>query len=317
VAGIAVIVTIAAFVAWRARPIQDPAWAAPTRLTHDDGLQTEPGFSPDGTTIVYTSDRSGNFDIWTRRIAGGDAVQVTRDAAADSQPDWSPDGNRIVFRSERAGGGLFVVPATGGAEQQLSTAGFNPRWSPDGNHILFAGKTIDGLDLQVIDADGGSPRRWPGDAYGGFGWQPASSTVLVFSSPSGSYEPRLTSWVLGAASSQKWQVDPRVRREFWAQQLSVVSGGEVMSSADMTSLYFVGVSRGTTAVWRIGLDATTRRVVAGPRRITTVLDANTACHESKPLPALFPPVKTTWLIDHVFHRRKENALISPVLSSLL
>ena len=86
--------------------------AAPTRLTFENGLQTEPSFSQDGAAIAYASDRGGNFDIWTQRLAGGDAVQVTRDPAADSQPDWSPDGNRIVFRSERGDGGLFVVPAT-------------------------------------------------------------------------------------------------------------------------------------------------------------------------------------------------------------
>ena len=160
----------------------------------------------------------------------------------------------------------------------ISSTGFSPRWSPDGNHILFAGQVITGLGLnpQLIDADGSSPRRWPGDSNGAFGWQPGSSTVLLFASLSGPYDPRLTSWAVGAALTQSWEVDPKVRREFRAQQLSVVNGGEVMPSADMASLYFVGASRGTTAVWRIGLDAASRRIVTGPRRITTLLDANTA-----------------------------------------
>jgi Tol biopolymer transport system component/DNA-binding winged helix-turn-helix (wHTH) protein len=280
-AGLALIVATATYLAWRARPAEDAdaEWrTVPARLTFEDGLQTAPRFSPDGLAIAYASDQGGNFDIWMRRVAGGDAVQVTRDAAADSQPAWSPDGNRIVFRSERAGGGLFVVPATGGAEERISSAGFNPLWSPDGRHILFATTRVAGLslDLQVIDADGTSPRPWPGASHGAFGWQPGSSTVHVLSSFSGPHEPALKSWVVGATSTQSWRVADAVSREFRAQQLSVVSGESAMVSPDSGELYFVGSSRGTRGIWRIGIDASTRQVSTGPHRIGTLSDANNA-----------------------------------------
>src|SRR5215470_4788294 len=63
------------------------------QLTFDSGLESEPSWSPDGRFISYSSDRSGNFDIWVQPVSGGDAVQVTRSAANDWQPDWSPDGD--------------------------------------------------------------------------------------------------------------------------------------------------------------------------------------------------------------------------------
>ena len=85
-----------------------------SRLTFEEGLQTQPAWSPDGRFIAYTSDQTGNFDIWVQPVAGGRAVQVTTDAAADWQPAWSPDGNTLAFRSERDGGGIFAVPAFGG-----------------------------------------------------------------------------------------------------------------------------------------------------------------------------------------------------------
>ena len=91
-----------------------PVQRSLTRLTFDQGLQTDPAFSPDGRFIAYASDKSGNFDIWVQQLSGGDAVQVTKSAAADTQPAWSPDGSTIAFRSERDGGGIYVVPAVEG-----------------------------------------------------------------------------------------------------------------------------------------------------------------------------------------------------------
>lgn len=82
-----------------------PPQRALSRLTFDPGLQSEPTWSPDGRFIAYSSDRSGNFDIWVKPVGGGDPVQVTHSPAHDYQPDWSPNGSNIVFRSEREGGG--------------------------------------------------------------------------------------------------------------------------------------------------------------------------------------------------------------------
>jgi hypothetical protein len=99
-----------------------------TRLTFGSGLQMDVTWSPDGRFIAYASDRAGNFDIWVQSVTGVDPVQITKSPAHDTQPDWSPDGSRLAFRSERDGGGLYVVPALGGVERQLTSIGTHPSW---------------------------------------------------------------------------------------------------------------------------------------------------------------------------------------------
>jgi eukaryotic-like serine/threonine-protein kinase len=150
---------------WRARnqPMPQRVPPALTRLTFDAGLQTDVTWSPDGRHIAYTSDKMGNFDIWVQPVEGGDALQITRSPAQDTQPTWSPDNQTIVFRSERDGGGLFVVPASGGAERRLTSFGVRPQWAPDGSRILFAASDVSAggmvSPLYTVRVDGRPPEQ--------------------------------------------------------------------------------------------------------------------------------------------------------------
>jgi Tol biopolymer transport system component len=146
-----------------------------TRLTVDPGLQTDVTWSPDGRFIAYASDRAGNFDIWVQSVAGGEPVQITESPAHDTEPDWSPDGSSIAYRSEREGGGLFVVPALGGIERQLTSVGTHPSWSPDNREILFVDGPAPGdgewwMKLYAVSPDEGAPREILADFLQRGGW---------------------------------------------------------------------------------------------------------------------------------------------------
>ena len=131
-----------------------------TRLTFGAGLQTDVTWSPDGQRIAYASDKAGNFDIWVQPVAGGEPAQLTISPDADTQPAWAPDGSSIAFRSERDGGGVFVVPALGGAARRLTTFGAHPAWMADGRDI-FVRTGLEGAVARayLVSARGDEPAR--------------------------------------------------------------------------------------------------------------------------------------------------------------
>jgi len=81
------------------------------QVTTHPGIDAYPAISPDGQWIAFSSQRSGNMDIWIKPVKGGSAVQITSHRADDIMPAWSPDGRKLVFVSYRedAAGDLWIV----------------------------------------------------------------------------------------------------------------------------------------------------------------------------------------------------------------
>ncbi|MCC5918698.1 MAG: PD40 domain-containing protein [Cryomorphaceae bacterium] len=71
------------------------------RLTERQGYDAEATVSPKGDLIVFTSDRSGDLELWTMNIDGSDKKQVTSGLGYDGGAFFSPDGSRLVFRASR------------------------------------------------------------------------------------------------------------------------------------------------------------------------------------------------------------------------
>jgi Tol biopolymer transport system component/DNA-binding winged helix-turn-helix (wHTH) protein len=111
------------------------------QLTESNGLDVFPGFSPDGRSIAYSSDRTGAFEIYLRQLGpDGGEVQLTHDGG-NMEPAWSPDGQRIAYHSAKAGG-IWIIPAFGGTPRRLADFGSHPAWSHDSGTIAFASGTI-------------------------------------------------------------------------------------------------------------------------------------------------------------------------------
>lgn len=73
------------------------------RLLTDHPSDTNPEVSPDGSSVVFMSNRGGNWQIYRVDISGENLVALTTDPANDGLPTWSPDGGKIAFVSNRDG----------------------------------------------------------------------------------------------------------------------------------------------------------------------------------------------------------------------
>ncbi|WP_110928139.1 S9 family peptidase [Bacillus massiliglaciei] len=67
-----------------------------TQFTQGNFSDTQPRWSPDGTSIVFVSNRSGKQQIWRIAFNGGEARQITDFKRGASQPVWSPSGSQLI-----------------------------------------------------------------------------------------------------------------------------------------------------------------------------------------------------------------------------
>ena len=244
------------------------------QLTFEPGLESDPSWSPDGRFIAYSSDQSGNFDIWVRSVGEGNSIQVTSSQAHDWQPNWSPDGLSLVFRSEREGGGLFVVPALGGSERKLCGFGYRPRWSPDGSQFLFYSSAFPGgvkSKVYVISSNGGTPQEVLTDFASEFisplrvAWHPDGHRLSVW----GHHRQFGWSfWTVPLTDSPPLRspVDSRVEAQL---KDAGVTFANFVWLPSAQGLIFEGESQGVRNLWKIKVDPRTLGWIDGPERLTT------------------------------------------------
>ncbi len=111
------------------------------RLTFNSVADEHPSISPNGTSIIYTSEKDGNKEIYWMKIDGSAQKNLTVHSANDFMPRWSPDGQSILFDSDRSGT-LDVYQlhlASGEISRLINDYGDEKyaSWSPDGNKVLF------------------------------------------------------------------------------------------------------------------------------------------------------------------------------------
>ena len=118
---------------------------------------TAQGFGP---RIVFSSNRDGDWDIYSMDVNGDNLLQLTDHPASDENPACSPDGRRIAFRSERDGTpDLYLMDRDGNNLIRLTSDNFlenRPSWSPDGTRIAFSVLrwAVRNSEIYAMDADG-------------------------------------------------------------------------------------------------------------------------------------------------------------------
>lgn len=105
-----------------------------------------PVWSPDGSTIAYSSDISGSWEIWTMSADGSAATQLTTTTGKNQlAPSYSPDGKWIAYTSNVSGNyDLWIMKSDGSAQTQLTSdkhEASNPCWGSDGNIYFSSNKS--------------------------------------------------------------------------------------------------------------------------------------------------------------------------------
>jgi serine/threonine protein kinase len=114
----------------------------PCRLTGSSQTEGFPVFSPDEDRFVFSSNRTGNWEIWACKSDGSDPVRITSLNANSNVPQWSPDGRWIVFDSDIHGPrDILMIDAQGMKSPQMlitdSADDRIPTWSHDGEWVYF------------------------------------------------------------------------------------------------------------------------------------------------------------------------------------
>lgn len=122
----------------------EPNGAGLRNLTETPEIdEFQPTWSPDEATIAYTSDQSGNRDIWTMTREGEFKRNLTDSQATEGAPTWSPDGAEIAYIRRDVGAAtydLWLMDANDGSHAHLLADSdrnmLAPAWSPDGTQLV-------------------------------------------------------------------------------------------------------------------------------------------------------------------------------------
>ena len=118
----------------------------PRNLTRTPGvMERDPAWSPDGKSIAYFSDESGEYSL-VIRDQRGDRPARRIDMGEPTfyyAPVWSPDSTKVAYADRRLS--LWYVDVASGARVKVDTnpygftdAVLEPRWSPDSRWIAYA-----------------------------------------------------------------------------------------------------------------------------------------------------------------------------------
>jgi eukaryotic-like serine/threonine-protein kinase len=163
----------------RALPLGGPFAVEGRWLTQGNASDRQPCYSPDGEWIVFSSNRSGNLDLWEVSRKTGAIKRVTDDAADDWDPGFMPDG-RLIWSSNRTGAfEIWIAESDGSGARQVTREKMdaeNPTATPDGKWIVYNQSFPERVGLWKVHPDGsGSTRLVSG------------MTVLPDVSPDGQY----------------------------------------------------------------------------------------------------------------------------------
>lgn len=133
-----------------------------TRLTNSQAIDTSASYSPDGSKIVFASDRGGRQQIYVMGADGSNPQRISFGNGSYSTPVWSPRGDLIAFTKLSGGQFSIGVMKPDGSGERILTSGFHnegPTWAPNGRVLMFFREVGGKSHLFTIDLTGRNERQ--------------------------------------------------------------------------------------------------------------------------------------------------------------
>lgn len=135
------------------------------KLTSGSAINTGGSYSPDGSKIVFETDRDGRQQIYVMNADGSGQKRISFGDGSYSTPVWSPRGDYIAFTKLTDKQFSIGVMRPDGTSERILTAGFHnegPTWAPNGRVLIFFRQNPgEGPKLYSIDITGRNERQVP------------------------------------------------------------------------------------------------------------------------------------------------------------
>jgi Tol biopolymer transport system component len=161
------------------------ASGATTRFTSDPGWEAFPIWSPDGSRIVFTSNRSGVYDLYQKASSGAGNEELLYQSSEGKGPtSWSPDGKFLIYYSIGQPTHVRLLATAGPADRKpiplvdTQFTSITGRFSPDGRWIVYSSNESGKNEISVrpfdaatgaagnpvvVTSGGGRTPLWRGD----------------------------------------------------------------------------------------------------------------------------------------------------------
>jgi Tol biopolymer transport system component len=132
-------------------------------LTRGTSMDRQPVFSTDGERVAFTSDRSGNTDIWQMDLGSRQLARLVDHPADDLDPAYTPDGKGIIWTSGRSGHfEIYLADRDGGRPRRVTNDGVdaqNATMTRDGRWIVYVSSHPVNKGIWKIRPDGSAAAR--------------------------------------------------------------------------------------------------------------------------------------------------------------
>jgi len=194
-------------------------------VTRERTITLSPNWSPDTSSLLFTSYRTGNPSLFQIDLGGGSARLISAQHGLNLGGRWSPGGRAIAVALENGGTTDIALLDPAGRLIRYVTRDraidVSPSWSPDGQRLAFCSDRGGGPQIYVVGADGTNAHRvsFRGDYNTSPAWSPKGDRIAyagrvarrfqIFTTDLSGGEPRQITATAGDNEDPSWSPDGR------------------------------------------------------------------------------------------------------------